>query len=40
MKCPYCQAESHVVDTREVASAIIAGDEMQRCSSAGREQLW
>ena len=31
MKCPYCQGPSHVVDTREVASAIRRRRECDAC---------
>lgn len=31
MKCPYCQADSHVVDTREVASTIRRRRECDGC---------
>ena len=31
MKCPYCQGPSHVVDTREVASAIRRRRECDSC---------
>jgi len=31
MKCPYCQGSSHVVDTREVASAIRRRRECEVC---------